>query len=245
MKMLLGLARLSLAALCAWSLTGSPAAQIAPDLNLRRTELVQLLPYHDVSQLHQWVAQQPLLLSPSQYMQRLQQRFPATSVAWTFYAGWSYLDLLEQTRRRYLKRADDLDNARAWLEDYERRVNVALRANLEPSPAKTLRIEEAKNQPEMSQDDEKLTVFRSLPWPEMGFDRSQVLLLLEACQQDLQRVEQQRLKLETAQEQFARQQNCWAEWLSDMAQASQKFTQSEYLKPYGDPLPLPPNDPLP
>lgn len=243
MKIDLGLARLSLAAMCACLLSGPLGAYIPPDLNLRRTQLVQLLPYKDVAELHAWVPQQSLLLSPQAYMQRVHQRFSANSVAWTYYAGWCYLDLLEQTRQRYVQREDDLQHAQELLEGYEIRANDALRVDLDPSSAKILTLSEARSQPNLEQNEDFLCVFRPLPWPELGYNRQQVLQLLEACHQDMERVEQQRLKLETARVDFANQQNCWTDWLSDMAQASQKFTQAQYQQPYGDPLPLPPESP--
>lgn len=243
MKIDLGLARLSLAALCACLLSGPLGAYIPPDLNLRRTQLVQLLPYKDVADLHAWVPQQSLLLSPQAYMQLVHQRFAATSVAWTYYAGWCYLDLLEQTRQRYVQREDDLQHAQELLDGYEIRANDALRVDLDPQSPKTLTLSEARSQPNLEQNEEFLSVFRPLPWPELGYNRQQVLQLLDACHQDMERVEQQRLKLETARVDFANQQNLWTDWLSDMAQASQKFTQAQYQQPYGDPLPLPPESP--
>lgn len=216
------------------------AALMPPDLAYRRTQLVQLLPYQQVVELQAWVPQQSVLLSPQQYMELLRGRFPYNSVAWTYYAGWSYLDLLEQTQQAYDERDDVLERGQALLEQYESRANDVLRLSIDPGKPRALTIQEPKSQPDLQENDEFLRVFRPLPWPENGYDREQVLQLLEACRQDLVRVQEQRRKIESARAAFVDHQELWAGWLTELVQASQKFTQAEYLKPYDDPLPMPP-----
>ena len=83
-------------------------AYLPPDLSQRRTQLVQLLPFAEVTRLQAWLTQQSVLLSPAEYLEKLHSLFRDTSVAWTFYAGWEYLDLLEQTQQAYDQRDDDL-----------------------------------------------------------------------------------------------------------------------------------------
>ena len=238
---LLGLKRLSLALVCGFCLATQPAqAYLPPDLSLRRTQLVQYLPYQQVAELHEWVPQQSLQLSPDEYLNLLHQRFPDTNVAWTFYASWSYLDLLEHTQQAYEQRKADLEHAEELLDQYENRANDVLRLEIEPATTKALTLEPAKAQPSLQQTDTLLRVFRPLPWPELGYSRSQVLQLLEACRQDRAQVEQQRAKVEVARTEFVAHQDRWMDWLSDVAQASQEFTQAEYTRPYDDPLPIPP-----
>lgn len=227
------------------ALTGTVGAYVPPDLAFRRTQLVQLLPYQQVVELQTWVQQQSVLLSPQAYMQLLRGRFPHNSVAWTFYAGWSYLDLLEQTRQEYDHREDVLDRGQELLEQYEGRANDVLRLAVDPAKPRKLEIEPAQSQPELQESDEFVRVFRLLPWPENGYDRDQVLRLLEACRQDLVRIEEQRRKLESARAQFVDHQEVWAGWLTEMDQSSRKFTQAQYLGPYDDPLPMPPKETVP
>jgi len=219
--------------LAGWSL-------IPPDFYLRRTQVVQWLPYQDVAQLHGWIPQQSVLLSPKDFMDRLHQKFSLNSVAWTFYAGWSYLDLLEQTLQAYDQRKDVLERAQELFEQYRGRAHEQLRLNQEVANPVVLELEGPTTQPSLEENEKFLRVFRPLPWPDQGFNRAQVLQLLEACDEDQKRVEQQLNNLESARKNFADHHAGWVEWLSDLAQASQKYTQSDYLKGFDDPLPLPP-----
>ena len=238
------LTRFWVAVFCVWQLASPGAAFLPPDLYLRRTQLVQLLPYSEVDKLQQWVAQQPLLLSPHDYFERLGQESKRTSVAWTFYAGWCYLEVLEHTLRAYDQRGRDLDDATDLLSEYQDRANDRLRVRIEPGTPRVLTLAEPKSQPTVEKTDDYLQVFRPLPWPE-SYDRAQVIELLEACRADLAQVDQQRSKLQEARARFLVHHSLWTDWLSDLAEASQKFTQAEYLQPFGDPLPLPPAEPPP
>lgn len=220
-----------------FALTASARAYLPPDLSQRRTELVQLLPFAQVTQLQAWVAQQSVLLSPDDYLQKLGARFPERSVAWTFYAGWEYLDLLEKTQQAYDQRDDDLARAEDLLSRYEERCNEALRAEVTPAQPLPLELPPADSRPQLEETDEHLRVFRVLPWPDRGYTRSQVLQLLEAGRADQAQLHSQRAKLEQAKKNFVGHQDVWTAWLMDMARASQKFTQAQYLKPYDDPLP--------
>ncbi|MFN8609964.1 MAG: hypothetical protein U0931_20655 [Vulcanimicrobiota bacterium] len=215
-------------------------AYLPPDLSLRRTEVVQLLAYSEVARLQSWVSQQPVLLSPAQFLERLYGQFPDRSVAWTFYAGWEYLDLLEKTRQGYDQRNDDLGRAEDLLTAYIERCNEALRAEVTPARAAGLALAPPASRPQLEETEEHLRVFRVLPWPERGYGRAQVLELLEAARADLDLVQSQRSRLDEAKTAFAGRQDVWTAWLADVAQSTQKFTQAQYLKTYDDPLPPPP-----
>jgi len=115
-------------------------AYLPPDLSLRRTELVQILPYSQVARLQAWVAEQSVLLSPAEYLEKLYARFPDHSVAWTFYASWEYLDLLEKTQQGYDQRDDDLARGEELLTSYIERCNEALRADATPAQPVPLRL---------------------------------------------------------------------------------------------------------
>lgn len=223
---------------CALALTIAPAAAyLPPDLSQRRTELVQLLPYEQVTRLQAWVAQQSVLLSPEEYLGKLHSQFPDTSVAWTFYAGWEYLDLLEHTQQAYNVRDDDLSRGEDLLAKYEERCNEALRGDSTPTQARTLNLAPADSRPQIEETEDHLRVFRVLPWPDHGYTREQVITLLDAGRADLAQVRAQRAKLEEAKKNFVGHQDVWTAWLMDITQASEKFSQAQYLRPYDDPLP--------
>ncbi|MCW5867485.1 MAG: hypothetical protein KIS61_09500 [Candidatus Eremiobacteraeota bacterium] len=211
-----------------------------PDLSQRRTQVVQLLPFAQVTQLQTWVWQQPVLLSPADYLEKLRAQFPDTSVAWTFYAGWEYLDLLEKTRQAYDQREEDLAHAEELLTRYEERCHEALRGEVTPAQPLPLQLAPADSRPQLEESAEHLRVFRVLPWPDRGYTRAQVLQLLEAGRADLAQVYSQRSRLEEAKQKFVGHQDVWTAWLTDLAQASEKFTQAQYLKAYDAPLPPPP-----
>lgn len=215
---------------------------LPPELSLRRTELVQILPYGQVTQLQAWVSQQPLLLSPSIFMERLYAQFPDRSLAWTFYACWEYLDLLEKTQQAYGQRDDDLGRAEDLLTAYIERCNESLRAEVTPAQASPLQLAPADSSPNIEEAEDHLSVLRRLPWPERGYSRSQILELIEAARADLALVQNQRSKLEDAKRAFVGRQDVWTAWLTDVAQSSQKYTQAQYLRPYDDPLPPPPRE---
>lgn len=225
-----------------FALLGPASAYLPPDLSQRRTELVQLLPFAQVTQLQTWVAQQSVLFSPAEYMTRLHAQFPDTSVAWTFYAGWQYLDLLEKTQQAYDQRDDDLARAEDLLAQYEERCNEALRGEVTPAQPVPLQLAPADTRPQVDETEDHLRVFRVLPWPDRSHTRAQVLELLEAGRADLAQVRSQRARLEEAKQNFVGHQDVWTAWLTDMAQASQKFTQAQYLKAYDDPLPPAPSE---
>lgn len=232
------------AGVLSFALAGPVSAYLPPDLSRLRTELVQLLPFAQVSQLQTWVAQQPMLLSPAEYLDKLRRQFPDTSVAWTFYAGWQYLDLLEQTQQAYDQRDDDLARAEELLSKYEQRCNDALRGEVTPAQPLPLALAPAESRPQVEETEGHLRVFRVLPWPDQGYTRAQVQQLLEAGRADLAQVLSQRARLEEAKKNFVGHQDLWTAWLMDMAQASAKFTQAQYLKAYDDPLPpAPRSDP--
>lgn len=218
------------------------SAYLPPDLSQRRTELVQLLPFAQVTQLQAWVSQQSVLLSPAEYLEKLHAQFPDQSVAWTFYAGWEYLDLLEKTQQAYEQREDDLSRAEDLLNKYEERCNDALRGDTTPAQPLSLQIPPAESQPQIEEAEDHLRVFRVLPWPDHGYTRVQVQQLLEAAHADQAQVQSQRVKLEEARKNFIGHQDVWTAWLMDLAQASVKFTQAQYLKAYADPLPVPPTE---
>lgn len=213
---------------------------LPPDLSLRRTELVQILPYAQVAQVQAWVSEQSVLLSPSAFLEKLYAQFPDRSLAWTFYASWEYLDLLEKTQQAYDQRDEDLGRAEDLLTGYIERCNECLRAEVTPAQASPLRIPPQDSRPKLEESEESLSVFRSLPWPERGFSRTQVLELIEAARADLALVQTQRSKLDEARRAFIGRQDIWTAWLTDVAQSSQKYTQAQYLKAYDDPLPPPP-----
>ncbi len=219
------------------------SAYLPPDLSRRRTELVQLLPFAQVTELQAWVVQQSVLLSPASYLEKLRAQFPDTSVAWTFYAGWQYLDLLERTQQAYDQRDHDLARAEDLLAQYEERCNEALRAEVTPARPMPLQLAPADSRPQLEETEDHLRVFRVLPWPEGGHTRTQVLELLEAGRADLAQVRNQRASLEKAKENFVGHQDVWTAWLMEMAQASQKFNQAQYLKAYDDSLPAAPSEP--
>ncbi|MBS2039474.1 hypothetical protein JST97_31095 [bacterium] len=229
----------------AWAiLSFRPAcAYLPPDLSLRRTELVQLLPYGQVAQLQDWVAQLPVLLSPAQFQARLYEKFADRSLAWTFYASWEYLDLLEKTQQGYDQRDDDLARAEDRLTAYIERCNESMRAEVTPAQPRGLKLDPPEGRPRLEEDEQHLRVFRPLPWPEGGYDRGQIIQLTEAARADLQQVQTQRAKLEDAKQAFVGRQDVWTAWLTDVAQSSQKYTQAQYLKPYDDPLPPAPGEP--
>ena len=216
------------------------SAYLPPDLSQRRTELVQLLPFAQVTQLQAWVNQQSVLLSPAEYLDNLHGQFPDKSVAWTFYAGWEYLDLLEKTQQAYEQRDDDLARAEDLLAKYEERCNESLRGDVTPAQPVPLQLAPAQSQPQIEETEDHLRVFRELPWPDRGYTRTQVQQLLEAAHADQAQVRSQRVKLEEAKKNFIGHQDVWTAWLMDMAHSSAKFTQAQYLKAYGDPLPPPP-----
>lgn len=223
---------------CALLLTIAPAAAyLPPDLSQRRTELVQLLPYDQVARLQTWVSQQSVLLSPEEYLSKLHAQFPENSVAWTFYAGWEYLDLLEHTQQAYDQRDEHLSQAEDLLASYEERCNQALRAESTPSQPQALELAPADTRPQIEESEDHLRVFRVLPWPEHGYTRTQVLALLDAGRADLAQARAQRTRLEEAKKAFVGHQDLWTGWLMDVAQASAKFSQAQYLRPYDDPLP--------
>ena len=56
-------------------------AYLPPDLSQRRTQLVQLLPFAEVTRLQAWLTQQSGLLSPAEYLEKLHSLFRDTSVA--------------------------------------------------------------------------------------------------------------------------------------------------------------------
>ena len=215
-------------------------AYLPPDLSRRRTQLVQFLPFAQVTQLQTWVSQQPVLLSPAEYLDKLRVQFPDTSVAWTFYAGWEYLDLLEHTWQAYDQRDDDLTRGEELLTQYEERCNHALRGEVTPAQPLPLNLAAAESRPQIEETEDHLRVFRVLPWPDRGYTRAQVQQLLEAGQADLAQLHAQRARLEDAKKNFVAHQDVWTAWLMEMAQASEKFTQAQYLKAYDAPLPPPP-----
>lgn len=215
-------------------------AYLPPELSRRRTELVQLLPFAQVTQLQSWVQQQPVLLSPADFLERLQAQFSDRSVAWTFYAGWQYLDLLEKTQQAYDQRDDDLARAEELLARYEERCNESLRGEVTPAQPLPLQLSPPDTRPQVEETEDHLRVFRVLPWPDHGYTRPQVQQLLEAGRADLEQVRAQRTRLDEAKKAFVGRQDAWTAWLVDIAQASEKFTQAQYLKAYADPLPEPP-----
>lgn len=212
-------------------------AYLPPDLSLRRTELVQILPYSQVARLQAWVAEQSVLLSPAEYLEKLYAQFPDHSVAWTFYASWEYLDLLEKTQQGYDQRDDDLARGEELLTSYIERCNEALRADATPAQPVPLQLAVPGTRPEIEEGDDHLRIFRVLPWPERGYTRGQVLELLEAARADLNQLQTQRTRLEEAKKSFVGRQDVWTAWLTDVAESSQKFTQAQYMKPYDDLLP--------
>ena len=226
-----------------FALVGPAGAYLPPDLSRRRTELVQLLPFAQVTQLQAWVSQQSVLLSPAEYLDKLHAQFPDQSVAWTFYAGWEYLDLLEKTQQAYEQREDDLNHAEDLLAKYEERCNQALRGETTPAQPLPLNLAPAESQPQIEETEDHLRVFRVLPWPDQGYTRAQVQQLLEAAHADQEQVDSQRRKLEAARKSFIGHQDLWTAWLTDVARTSAKYTQAQYLKAYGDPLPPPPAEP--
>lgn len=235
--------RFLLTALFAASLLGGAAhAYLPPDLAQRRTQIVQMLPYTDVAALHTWVDQLPVELSPQEYLQRLNARFPATprSVAWVFYAGWTYLDRLDLTQQAYVLRLRDLDTARAHLLAYEKRTTSTLRTEVEPGTPAELQLAAPDSAPKNDTSDAGLHVFRLLPWPER-FTREDRLRLLQAGRADMEIAKTQSAKIEGARKQFALNQDRWALWLSQIAGASTKWTAGQYLAPYGPGMPEPPN----
>ena len=223
-----------------FALAAPVSAYLPPDLSRRRTQLVQLLPFSQVTQLQAWVSQQPVLLSPAEYVEKLRGQFPDTSVAWTFYAGWEYLDLLEHTQQAYDQREDDLARGEELLTKYEERCNDALRGEVTPAQPLPLNLAAADSRPQIEESDDHLRVFRVLPWPDRGYTHVQVQQLLEAGRADLAQLRTQRARLEEAKKNFLGHQDTWTAWLMDMAQASEKFTQAQYMKAYADPLPPPP-----
>lgn len=231
------------AAAVSFALLAPVNAYLPPDLSQRRTQLVQLLPFAQVTQLQAWVGQQSVLLSPSEYLEKLNGQFTDRSVAWTFYASWEYLDLLEQTQRAYDQRDEDLEKAQSLLARYEERCNEALRGDVIPAQPLPLNLSAADTRPQIEETEEYLRVFRVLPWPENGYTRAQVQQLLEAGRADLAQVQSQRTKLEEAKKNFVGHQDLWTAWLMDVAESSQKYTQAQYLKAYDAPLPPPPADP--
>jgi hypothetical protein len=219
---------------------GKALAYLPPDLSLRRTELVQILPYAQVARLQNWVPQQSVLLSPAEYLEKLYAQFPDHSLAWTFYASWEYLDLLEKTQQGYDQREDDLARGEELLTAYIERCNAVEGTSAQPLP---LQLASPETRPQIEESDDHLRVFRVLPWPERGYTRAQVQELLEAARADLSQVQAQQARLEEARKAFVGRQEAWTAWLTDVAESSRKFTQAQYMKPYNDLLPPPPREP--
>lgn len=210
-------------------LSGGAGAYLPPDLSLRRTELVQLLPYGQVVALQQWIRQLPTDLTPSRFCQQLRQQFPQQeSVAWVFYASWSYLDHLEDTLQAYDQRSRDLETGIQWLEEYRGQVESVA------TGGEAVLVEPALAIPQLEKTEKGLRVFRLLPWPQPTM---QAAALLQASQADRETAQAQREKVALVKQAFEPFQQSWMEWLMDFAEASHKFSQSQYLAPFGDPLP--------
>jgi len=123
------------------------------------------------------------------------------------------------------------------LAKYEQRCNEALRVDNIPTQALALELAAPETRPQIEETEDHLRVFRVLPWPDQGYTRAQVLTLLDAGRADLAQVRAQREKLGEAKRTFVGHQDLWTAWLMDMADASAKFSQAQYLSPYDDPLP--------
>lgn len=213
----------------------------SPDLNLRRTKVVQWLPFDQVIAVQEWVPSLSLELTPDDYLRQLRERFPKQeSVAWVFYASWLYLDRLDQVQGGYDDRVQALNQSEKLLRDYELRCSRALRVDNQPGRPQELKLTPVSSQPKNIQDAEALTVFRRLPWPEQGVHREQVFQLLEACREDLKQVEIQRNKIDSAKATFVARQDLWMTWLLELAHSTRRFTQSQYLAPYSPPDPKDP-----
>lgn len=234
-------ARFSMRFLVLAALLSAPVlAYVPPDLLQRRTELVQLLPYADVRALQQWVETLPIELTPADYVARLRTQFASPSVAWTYYAACIYMERMERTQEAFEQRGKALDKARSLLIEYERRTTDSLRADYEPSnPPLELHLEQPDTQPRNASDNEGLTVFRKLPWPER-YARADREKLLQASRDDIVRAEQQKEQLEGAQQAFIAKQDRFMIWLTELAEATRYFTTAQYLGPYGPDLPAPP-----
>lgn len=206
-------------------------AYLPPELSLRRTEVVQLLPYAKVVDLRSWTDSLPLGLSPGEHLRQLGARYPdAQSLALAFYSGWLYLDRLDRVQQGYVQRQSDLNLAEKEYDSYRQRVHQAIRGFNQPAQPRTLDVGPEVRPPQLVKDESGLQFFRKLPWPEQGWSLAQLDQLLEACRQDQDRLLQQRAKLQAAWDDYRVKQDLWAGWLSELHQRSVNFTGGQMLQ---------------
>ncbi len=214
------------------ALLAPPAgAYLPPELSLRRTEVVQLIPYARVAELKAWMQELPPDLSPEGLLQRLQARFQDRSLAFAFYAGWCYLDQLDRLQQAYKQRGEELEQAGKEYLDYQARAEQRLNADSLPEQPQSLQLGPVLNPPVLRKDETGFQFFRFLPWPERGWTPRQVEQLLAASREDQERLKQQSARLQPAREQVRGLQDRWAQWLLDWNRQSADFTAGQMLQP--------------
>lgn len=214
------------------ALLAPPAgAYLPPELSLRRTEVVQLIPYARVAELKAWLEELPTDLSPAGYLQQLQARFEDRSLAFAFYAGWCYLDRLDRLQQAYEQRREELALAEKEYHDYQARAQQRLNASWLPEQPLSLQLGPVLNPPVLRKDEAGFQFFRFLPWPERGWTPLQVEQLLAASREDQERLKQQSGRLQPAREQVQGLQDRWSQWLLDWNRQSADFTAGQMLQP--------------